>query len=123
VAKKILIVDDSEMVRSFYYYVLKNAGFEVKSAMDGVDGLEKLLQNPDMELVITDINMPNMDGYSMIERIREDPQFETIPIIIISTEQEASDKQRGFDAGADIYVVKPVEPSVLIENVRILLGV
>ena len=122
-AKKILIVDDSEMVRSFYYYVLKNAGFEVKSAMDGVDGLEKLLQNPDMELVITDINMPNMDGYSMIERIREDPQFETIPIIIISTEQEASDKQRGFDAGADIYVVKPVEPSVLIENVRILLGV
>ncbi len=121
--KKILIVDDSEMVRNFYYYILKNAGFEVKSAIDGVDGLEKLFQDPEIELVVTDINMPNMDGYSMIEKIREDIQFETIPIIIISTEQEASDKQRGFDVGADIYVVKPIEPNVLIENVRILLGV
>lgn len=121
--KKILIVDDSEMVRNFYYYILKNAGFEVKSAIDGVDGLEKLFQDPETELVITDINMPNMDGYTMIEKIRDDVQFETIPIIIISTEQEASDKQRGFDVGADIYVVKPIEPNVLIENVRILLGV
>ncbi len=119
---KVLIVDDSEMVRNYYYYILKNAGFNVISAIDGTDGLEKIYQFSDIDVVVTDINMPNMDGYSMIEKIREDKQFEDIPIIIISTEQEASDKQKGYDAGADVYVVKPIEPNVLIENIKLLVG-
>ncbi len=117
---KILIVDDSEMVRNYYYYILKNAGFDVVSAIDGADGLEKLFQSPNVELVISDINMPNMDGYTMIEKIRQDDQFEDLPIIIVSTEEESKDKQKGFDAGADVYIVKPIEPNVLIENIKLL---
>ncbi len=120
---KILIVDDSEMVRSYHYYILKNAGFEVISAIDGADGLEKLFMNPDTSLILSDINMPNMDGYTMIEKIREEADFENIPIIIISTEDEASDKQKGYDVGADVYIVKPIDPNVLIENVKLLIGV
>lgn len=118
---KILIVDDSEMVRNYYYYILKNAGFEVISAIDGADGLEKLFKAPDIKLVVTDINMPNMDGYSMIERLRDDPQFEDLPVIIISTEAEAADKQKGFDAGADVYIIKPIDPNILIENINLLI--
>jgi two-component system, chemotaxis family, chemotaxis protein CheY len=120
---KVLIVDDSEMIRNYYYYILKNAGFDVISAIDGADGLEKLFKAPAVDLILCDINMPNMDGYTMIEKVRQDEQFEKIPIIIISTEEEASDKQRGFDAGADIYIVKPIEPNILIENIKLLIGV
>lgn len=119
---KILIVDDSEMVRNYYYYILKNAGFEVVSAIDGADGLEKLFQTSGVNLVISDINMPNMDGYTMIEKIRMDDQFEDLPIIIVSTEDESRDKQKGYDAGADVYIVKPIEPNVLIENIKLLVA-
>ncbi len=122
-AKKILIVDDSEMVRNYHYYILKNAGFAVVSAIDGADGLEKMFQIPGIDLIVTDINMPNMDGYTMVERIREHREFEKVPIVIISTESEAHDKQRGFDAGADVYIVKPIEPNALIENIKLLLGI
>ena len=116
----VLIVDDSEMVRNFHTYILKSAGFHVVSAMDGADGLEKLYKN-DISIILTDINMPNMDGYSFIEEIRSNDEFEELPIIIISTEDEARDKKRGFDAGADVYIVKPTEPAKLIENVKLLL--
>lgn len=119
---KVLIIDDSEMVRNYYYYILKNAGFEVISAIDGADGIEKLFRAPDISLIVSDINMPNMDGYTMIEKIREDPQFEDLPIIIISTENEAMDKQKGYDAGADVYIVKPIDPNILIENIKLLIG-
>ncbi|HDM75579.1 MAG TPA: response regulator [Deltaproteobacteria bacterium] len=119
-SKAVLIVDDSEMVRNFHAYILKSAGFNVISAVDGADGLEKLYMN-DIGLVLTDINMPNMDGYTLIEKIRSDEEFEDLPIIIISTEDEARDKQRGYDAGANLYIVKPTDPANLIENVRLLL--
>ncbi len=117
----ILIVDDSEMVRNYYYYILKNRGFRVLSAIDGADALEKLFKMPEIRMVITDINMPNMDGYTLIERIRAVPEFSSLPIIIISTEDEAVDKRRGFMAGANLYVVKPIEPDTLVEHIRILL--
>ena len=114
------MVDDSEMTRKYYYYILKNAGFDVISAIDGADGIEKLFKSPDISLIISDINMPNMDGYTMIEKVRQDEQFEDIPIIIVSNEGEASAKQKGFNAGADVYIVKPIEPNILIENIRLL---
>jgi two-component system chemotaxis response regulator CheY len=119
--KKVLICDDSEMVRNFHYYILKTAGFEVISAIDGADGLEKLWLNKDIGLIITDINMPNMDGYSMIEKIRMEEEFEDIPIIIISTEDQLKDKQKGYDAGANIYIVKPTAPEQLVESVKLLM--
>jgi two-component system chemotaxis response regulator CheY len=118
----VLIVDDSEMARNFHSYILKSEGFETISAVDGADALEKLYQLEKVDLVVTDINMPVMDGYTFVERIREDDQFEDLPIVIVSTEDEAKDKQRGFDAGANVYIVKPTEPEELVENIKLLLG-
>ncbi len=115
--KKVLIVDDSPMVRNFHSYILREAGFEVRTAADGAEALEVFVQD-NFDLVITDINMPRMDGLTFIRRIREiDPH---VPIIIISTQDEAKDKQQGYDAGANIYLVKPTKPSVLVENIKFL---
>ncbi|WP_054695988.1 response regulator [Syntrophomonas palmitatica] len=120
---KVLIVDDSEMIRNFHSYIIKSLGLEIISAVDGADALEKIYGS-DQELLIciTDINMPNMDGYTLIERLREDPVYEDIPIIIVSTEDELKDKQRGFEAGANMYLVKPTDPEDLLMNIRMLLG-
>ena len=116
-AKKVLIVDDSEMVRNFHSYILRDAGFEVRTAADGAEALEIFLKEP-FDLIITDINMPHMDGLTFIRRVRKmDPR---VPIIIISSMQEAIDKQQGFDAGANIYLIKPTLPKVLIENIKFL---
>ncbi|WP_456434226.1 response regulator [Thermosulfuriphilus sp.] len=115
--KKVLIVDDSEMVRNFHSYILRDAGFEVKGAADGAEALEMFLAEP-FDLIITDINMPRMDGLTFIRRVREIDA--SIPIIIVSTEDEATDKQQGYDAGANFYLVKPTRPEILIENVRFL---
>ncbi len=117
-APRVLIVDDSEMVRNFHSYLLKEAGFEVRTAADGAEGLEVFLREP-FDLVITDINMPRMDGFTFIKRVRE--LDKTVPIIIISTQDEAQDKQKGFDAGANVYLVKPTKPSVLVENIKFLI--
>ncbi len=118
--KRILIVDDSEMVRNFHTYILKTAGYHVETADDGTTGLEKFFLDP-FDLLITDINMPQMDGYTLIQRIRDEDEFEEIPIIIISTEEEMKDKQKGFDVGANIYIVKPTEPEKMVANVKLLL--
>ncbi|MEN6348484.1 MAG: response regulator [Syntrophomonas sp.] len=120
---KILVVDDSEMIRNFHCYILKNAGFTVITAVDGADALEKVYGSEEkIDMAVTDINMPNMDGYTFIERLREDEQYEEMPIIIISTEDELKDMEKGYQAGANIYIVKPTEPDVLVENIRMLLG-
>ncbi len=118
--KVILVADDSEMVCNFHSYILKNAGYKTISAIDGADALEKLLQN-EIDLVATDINMPNMDGYELVKRIRAIPEYEDLPVIMISTESEAQDKQRGFDAGANVYIIKPTPPERLVESVNLLI--
>jgi two-component system chemotaxis response regulator CheY len=117
---KVLVVDDSERVRNYYYDILKSADFDVISAIDGADGIAKLFKSPDISLIISDINMPNMDGYTMIEKVRQNEKFQYLPIIIVSTEGETLDKRKVFNAGADIFIVKPIEPNILIENIRLL---
>ncbi|HHV77289.1 MAG TPA: response regulator [Syntrophothermus lipocalidus] len=120
---KILVADDSEMIRNFHSYILKSAGFDVVTAVDGADALEKAYgSSAPWAVVITDINMPNLDGYALIERLRGEPEFEDIPIIIVSTEDELKDKQRGFEAGANAYLVKPTDPATLIEMIKMLIG-
>jgi two-component system, chemotaxis family, chemotaxis protein CheY len=119
--KTILIVDDSEFVRSYHSHILEQAQFEVITAVDGSDGLEKLFTN-DCDLVLTDINMSNMDGYEFIRRVRADGKYSSLPIIIVSTESEGKDKSRGFDAGANLYMVKPTSPEMMIENIRMILA-
>ncbi len=117
----ILIVDDSEFVRSYHSYILEQAHYRVITAMDGSDGLEKLYTNP-CDLVLTDINMSNMDGYEFIRRVRADRKYCSLPIIIVSTEGEAKDKMKGFDAGANLYIVKPSTPEMMVENIRMVLN-
>ena len=115
--KTILIVDDSEFVRSYHTYILEQAQFRVITAVDGSEGLEKLYTNA-CDLVLTDINMSNMDGYEFIRRIRADGKYDSLPIIIVSTESEAKDKMKGFEAGATLYLVKPSSPEMMVENIR-----
>lgn len=118
--KTILIVDDSEFVRSYHSYILEQAQFHVITAVDGSDGLEKLYTNT-CDLVLTDINMSHMDGYEFIRRVRADPKYSAVPIIIVSTESEGKDKMKGFLAGANLYIAKPSSPETMVENVRLVI--
>jgi len=119
--KTILIVDDSAFVRSYHSYILEQAQFLAITAVDGSDGLEKLYTHP-CDLVLTDINMSNMDGYEFIRRVRADGKYRSLPIIIVSTESEGRDKKKGFEAGANLYIVKPCSPEMMIENIRMILN-
>ena len=118
--RTILIVDDSEYVRSYHSYILEQAHYHVITAVDGSDGLEKLYTNP-CDLVLTDINMGHMDGYDFIRRIRAEEKYRSLPIIIVSTESESKDKMKGFEAGANLYMVKPSLPEMMIEKIRMAL--
>ncbi len=118
--KTILIVDDSEFVRSYHSHILEQAHFCVITAVDGSDGLEKLFTNA-CDLILTDINMSNMDGYEFIRRVRADGKYSSLPIVILSTESESKDKMKGFEAGANLYLVKPSAPEMMVENIRMLL--
>ena len=117
-----LVIDDSETVRLFHSDVLKCSGFQVMTATDGADGLEKLFTHR-CDLVVTDINMPGMDGYEFSQRVRREKQFDHIPIIIVSTEADDRDKSRGFSSGANLYMVKPVDPETMLEQILLILGV
>ena len=119
--RTILIVDDSEFVRNYHSYILEQAEFQVITAVDGSDGLEKLYTNS-CDLVLTDINMSNMDGYEFIRRVRADGKDSSLPIIIVSTESEGKDKMKGFEAGANLYLVKPSAPEMMVENIRMILA-
>lgn len=120
--RHVLIVDDSEFTRNYHSYILREADFETVTAVDGADALEKLYSRT-FDLVLTDINMANMDGYEFIRRVRSSGDYDNLPIIIISTESEAEDKSRGFEAGANFYIVKPSDPEPLIENICMVLGI
>jgi two-component system, chemotaxis family, chemotaxis protein CheY len=117
----ILVVDDSEFVRNYHAYILEQASFDVITAVDGSDALEKLYTHC-CDLILTDINMGRMDGYEFIRRVRDEPAYRELPIIIVSTEGESRDKTKGFQAGANLYLVKPCTPEMMIENLRMVLG-
>lgn len=113
-------MDDSEFVRNYHSYILEQADFDVVTAVDGSDGLEKLYTQR-FDLVLTDINMANMDGYEFIRRVRADGQYQSLPIVIVSTESESKDKTKGFEAGADLYIVKPCSPETMVETIRMIM--
>jgi two-component system chemotaxis response regulator CheY len=119
--KLVLIVDDSEFVRNYHSYILEQADFRVITAIDGSDGLEKLYLNS-FDLILSDINMSNMDGYEFIRRVRSDNKYKSLPIIIVSTDSESRDKTKGFEAGANLYIVKPCSPEMMVENIRMILS-
>lgn len=121
-AKHILIVDDSKTVRNLVAFILKKEGFKVTTAEDGLDGLEKLYGSEVVDLIVSDVNMPRMDGLTFIKTIREQESYRDIPIIVLSTEGQDKDIKTGLNVGANLYMVKPAQPEKLLRNVKMLLG-
>ena len=116
----ILVVDDSPTVVKFVSVSLKNMGYKILTASDGMDAIEKISTLPETEkvdLVITDLNMPNLDGYSLIETLRQNARHKDTPIIILSSEDGDDDQERGLQVGANSYLVKPFNSSLLTEEV------
>lgn len=113
----ILAVDDSASMRQMVSFTLKNAGYDVVEAVDGEDAFDKA-RGRDFDLVLTDQNMPRLDGIGLIRRLREHPKFKTTPILILTTESSDQMKQAGRAAGATGWLVKPFDPAKLIEVIR-----
>lgn len=121
-SKNILIVDDSKTVRNLVAFIMKKEGFKVTVAEDGLDGLEKLYGSDQFDLIISDVNMPRMDGFTFIRTVREQEAYRDIPIMVLSTEGQEKDIQQGLNLGANLYMVKPANPEKMVRNVRMLLG-
>jgi two-component system, chemotaxis family, chemotaxis protein CheY len=113
----ILAVDDSASMRQMVAFTLKSAGYDVTEAVDGQDALEKA-RGRNFDLVLTDQNMPRMDGISLTKKLREDPKFSATPILILTTESSDQMKQAGRSAGATGWLVKPFDPTKLIEVIK-----
>lgn len=119
---RILVVDDSITMRLFYRSVLEAAGFHVDEAANGLEGYERILTH-DFDLLIVDVNMPKMDGYTMIRAIRGEAAVRHVPAVFVSTEADESDAALAYEAGANLYLVKPVVPVELTEVARLMTGV
>jgi two-component system chemotaxis response regulator CheY len=119
-AKVILTVDDSASIRQMVKFTLTDAGYTVLEAVDGRDGLAKL--TPRVDLVITDLNMPNLDGLGFIRGVRANHLCKGVPILMLTTESHALRKQEGKAAGATGWIVKPFTPQQILAVVRKVLG-
>jgi two-component system, chemotaxis family, chemotaxis protein CheY len=115
--KRILTIDDSKTIRDMLMLTLADAGFEVLQAVDGQDGLDVLSKQP-VDVVITDINMPRMDGYEVIRQMRRNSAHKTIPILVLTTESETDKKNLAREAGATGWMVKPFDPDRLIATIN-----
>jgi two-component system chemotaxis response regulator CheY len=121
-AKRIMTVDDSPTVRQMLSFTLEDAGYEVLEAVDGVDALQKLAAGEKVDMLITDLNMPNMDGIELIRAVRKDSANRFIPIIMLTTEAQESKRQEGKSAGASGWIVKPFKPQQVLAVVRMVLA-
>jgi two-component system, chemotaxis family, chemotaxis protein CheY len=119
--KRILTADDSASIRQMVSFTLKGAGYEVVEAVDGQDALSKINSNP-IHMVITDLNMPNLDGIGLVKGIRANPAYKFIPIVLLTTESQDSKKLEGKQAGATGWIIKPFKPEQLIAVVKKVLG-
>ena len=119
--KTILAVDDSGSLRAMLSFSLKSAGFHVVEAVDGEDGLEKARQSV-VDLVLTDQNMPRMDGLTLIKSLRQMESYSKVPILMLTTESSDEMKAKGKAAGATGWMVKPFDPARLITVVRKVIG-
>jgi two-component system chemotaxis response regulator CheY len=115
--KTILTVDDSRTMRDMLRLALAEAGYRVVQAVDGVEGLERL-NAEGADVIITDINMPNLDGLGFIERVRSDQRHRATPILVLTTESEPEVKDRARKAGATGWIVKPFNPGKLVDAIR-----
>jgi two-component system chemotaxis response regulator CheY len=118
-----LVVEDSAMMRQLLVFALSRVKqLKVTEADDGVDGLRKLAATK-FDIILTDINMPIMDGLKLVRRVRTDPVHKDVPIVIITTESAEEDRQRALALGANAYITKPIQAPQVIAKVRELLGI
>jgi len=119
--KTIMTVDDSASIRMMVSFSLKDAGFEVVEAMDGIDALA-MLEEHDISMVIADVNMPVMDGIQFVKKMRTHSKYKFTPVVMLTTESHESMKVKGREAGATGWIVKPFKPDQLLNIVRKVLG-
>lgn len=115
-AKTIMVVDDSLSIRQVVSIALKGAGYDVIEACDGKDALTKLTGQK-VHLIVSDVNMPNLDGIGLVKEVKKHPQYKFTPIMMLTTESGDSKKQEGRDAGAKAWLVKPFQPPALLAAV------
>lgn len=113
----VLTVDDSRTIRNMLLMTLSGAGYDTLQAEDGVHGLE-VLGGSEPDVIITDINMPRMDGFGFIENVRSSEQYKGIPILVLTTESDAEKKDRARQAGATGWIVKPFDPDKLLNAIQ-----
>jgi len=116
VSRTILIAEDSASIRKFITIALKMAGYNVIDAVDGMDALEKM-SGQEIDLVVTDLNMPNIDGYKLIRTIRENPKNSELPIIILTSLNTERDIREAMDAGANSYLIKPFNDKKILYEI------
>jgi len=117
---KILVVDDDSTTRKVLGLYLRAKGFDAVAAENGIDAMEKLGATA-VQLIMTDINMPFMDGIEFVKNVRANPGWDQIPILVVSTEADQEEQQRAFAAGANGYLIKPVTADMVIGTIRKLL--
>ena len=120
-AKKILIVDDSDSVRTIARIALRERGYQVVEAANGQEALERLAAEDRVHLVISDVNMPGMDGITLLKEVRRDPKFKFTPVIMLTTEAGQDKKDEGRAAGAKAWITKPFQPQLLVDAVAKLI--
>jgi len=120
-SKRIMIVDDSESMRMMVAFTLTGGGYEVVEASDGRGALEQLKDGP-VDMIITDVNMPHLNGIELVRKVREHEESRFIPILLLTTESNESKKKEGREAGATGWIVKPFRSEQLLGAVRKVLG-
>ena len=121
VSKTVLTVDDSATIRTMLQHALVDAGFRVVQACDGMEGLERL-EGEVPDVIITDINMPRLDGFGFIEQVRRSQAHRRTPILVLTTESDAPRKERARQAGATGWIVKPFDPAKLVDAIHRVTG-
>jgi len=118
--KKILIVDDCGTTRKLLSYIIKERGYAILGASNGIEALEVLAANP-VDLVVTDLNMPQMDGFELSKNLRGNETYRNIPIVMVTTEAGEVDRKMGIDSGVTTYLTKPISPQKLLYEIEKLL--
>ena len=119
---RVLVVDDSSLVRLYYREVLEKSGYDVDQAMNGLEAMERVLAQP-FDLLIVDVNMPKMDGFSFLRELRRSSsQAAVLPVLVITTEAGREDAEEARAVGANFYLVKPVSEADLRDHVAVLTG-
>jgi len=116
--KKVIVIDDSQTIRDQVGTTLRQAGFEILEAVDGLDGADVIERTPDASLVICDVNMPKRNGLELLEHLRKDDRFKTLPVVMLTTEGQPQLIERARKSGAKGWLVKPFKADLLLAAVR-----